>query len=162
MCHDDPCLTTMRGGREVSRYIPSGILENSVHNYLECVSCHTDADVEEFPHPDTLAPVNCGECHDDAMSNFMGGVHGTAFKRNDKNAPTCSECHGTHEILQSSNPDSRTYKMNIPVLCGKCHREGAPVARDYNITEHNILENYSQGIHGQGIIQQRFNCYSHL
>ncbi len=151
MCHDDPSLTTMRGGREVSRYIPTGILENSVHNYLECVSCHTDADVEEFPHPDTLAPVNCGECHDDAMSNFMGGVHGTAFKRNDKNAPTCSECHGKHEILQSSNPDSRTYKMNIPVLCGKCHREGAPVARDYNITEHNILENYSQGIHGQGL-----------
>lgn len=48
---------------------------------------------------------------------------------------------------------SKTYKMNIPVLCGKCHREGAPVSRSYNITEHNIVENYSQGIHGRGLFQ---------
>ena len=41
--------------------------------------------------------------------------------------------------------------MNIPVLCGRCHREGAPVARAYNITERNIVENYSQGIHGRGL-----------
>ncbi|HKI87792.1 MAG TPA: cytochrome c3 family protein [Draconibacterium sp.] len=152
-CHDDPTLTTIRNGREVSRYIPSGILDKSVHSYLECVSCHTDAAVEEFPHADTLKPVNCGECHDTEMENFLNGVHGTAFKKNDKNAPNCSECHGTHEILSSANPKSRTYKMNIPVLCGQCHKEGAPVARNYNINERNILENYSQGIHGRGLFQ---------
>ncbi len=151
MCHDDPDLTTTVNGREVSRYIPANILEHSVHSYLECVSCHTDAAVEDFPHPEKLQPVNCGECHDDAMSNFLGGIHGTAFQANDKNAPNCAECHGTHEILSAADPKSRTYKMNIPVLCGKCHREGAPVARSYNIGEHNILENYSQGIHGKGL-----------
>jgi len=151
MCHDDPGLTTLRNGREISRYIPANILEHSVHSYLECISCHADAEVEEFPHPDTLQPVDCGMCHDVAMENFMGGVHGMAFARNDKNAPNCSECHGTHEIISSSDPSSRTYKMNIPVLCGQCHREGAPVARSYNITEHNIIENYSQGIHGRGL-----------
>jgi predicted CXXCH cytochrome family protein len=151
MCHDDPELYTMRGGKKLSRYIPTGVLENSVHSYLECISCHTDAAVEEFPHPDTLQPVNCGECHDEPMTNFLGGVHGKAFLAHDKNAPNCAECHGTHQIISSSDPKSLTYKMNIPVLCAKCHREGAPVARSYNIPEHNIIENYSQGIHGRGL-----------
>lgn len=153
MCHDDPELYTMRGGKKLSRYTPAGILDKSVHSVLECISCHQDAAVEEFPHPDTLNPVNCGECHDEAMTDFLGGIHGTAFLSNDKNAPTCAECHGKHEIIRSSDPKSRTYKMNIPVLCGQCHREGAPVARGYNIGQHNILENYSEGIHGQGLFK---------
>ena len=152
-CHDDPGLTTVINGKEVSRYIPANILEHSVHSYLECVSCHTDAAVEDFPHPEKLQPVNCGECHDDAMTNFLSGIHGTAFQANDKNAPNCAECHGTHNILSSKDPKSNTYKMNIPLLCGKCHREGAPVARSYNIGERNILENYSQGIHGKGLFE---------
>ncbi len=151
MCHDDPSLTTFRNGREVSRYIPADILEHSVHSYLECISCHTDAEVEDFPHADTLKKVNCGDCHDDAMTNFLDGVHGSSYVAGDRNAPSCAECHGTHEIIRSSDPKSMTYKMNIPVLCGKCHREGAPVARGYNITERNIIENYSQGIHGRGL-----------
>jgi len=53
-----------------------------------------------------------------------------------------------------SDPDSRTYKMKIPILCGKCHREGAPVARIYNIPERDILSNYSQSIHGEGLFKQ--------
>ena len=44
--------------------------------------------------------------------------------------------------------------MNIPVLCGNCHQEGAPVERTYNVTEHNILENYSQSIHGEGLFKK--------
>jgi len=153
MCHDDPELITIVNGREVSRYIPANILENSVHSYLECVSCHTDAAVEDFPHPEKLQPVNCGDCHDEPMTNFLEGIHGSAYVAGDRNAPNCAECHGTHEIISSSDPESRTYKMNIPVLCGQCHREGAPVARSYNIGERNIIENYSQGIHGRGLFQ---------
>ena len=90
MCHDDPDLVTVINGRESSRYIPPNILENSVHSYLECVSCHVDAAVEEFPHPEKLQPVNCGECHDVAMENFLGGVHGKAFSEGDRNAPNCA------------------------------------------------------------------------
>ncbi|MBN2773639.1 MAG: cytochrome b/b6 domain-containing protein [Prolixibacteraceae bacterium] len=152
-CHDDPYLTSYRDGREISFYIKPDALSNSVHNYLSCASCHEDAAVEEFPHSERLTPVNCSNCHDDANTNYMMGIHGRAFQQGDKNAPDCKECHGTHDILSSGNPDSRTYKMNIPVLCGQCHREGAPVARAYNIEEHNILENYSQGIHGQGLFK---------
>lgn len=153
-CHEDPELTTERNGRTVSMFVNLNVFQRSVHGDVDCVFCHEDAEVEDFPHPEQLAPVNCGNCHDEAQEHFDKGIHGQALQMNAIYAPTCAECHGEHNVLPSSNPRSRTYKMNIPVLCGKCHREGAPVSRTYNIGEHNILENYSQGIHGEGLFKK--------
>ena len=153
-CHDDASLTKDRAGKKVSLYIKPNSLDHSVHKAVLCASCHTDAAVAEFPHPENLKPVDCGICHTDAKEKFYKGVHGRAFLTNNKYAPSCKECHGTHDILKSDNPVSKTYKMNIPVLCGSCHREGAPVSRTYNISQHNILENYSEGIHGIGMYKK--------
>lgn len=152
-CHGDPGLTTEKQGRTVSLYVNVKRFATSVHKDSECIDCHQDADVEEFPHPDSLERVDCGTCHDEAAENFYTGIHGKALKRGAPYAPSCKECHGDHYILPPSNVQSRTYKMNIPVLCGKCHREGAPVARVYNIPEHDILSNYSQSIHGAGLFK---------
>jgi len=41
--------------------------------------------------------------------------------------------------------------MNIPVLCGECHREGSPVSRTHDIPQDRILQNYSMSIHGDGL-----------
>ncbi|MFC2157370.1 cytochrome c3 family protein [Acidobacteriota bacterium] len=153
-CHSDRDLTAQRGGRTVSMFVNFGQFSRSVHKDAECVDCHQDAAVDDFPHPEGLEKVNCGMCHDVADEEFQSGIHGRALKRGAPYAPTCSECHGTHSILPPSNVNSRTYKMNIPVLCGKCHREGAAVARIYNIPEHDILSNYSQSIHGEGLFKQ--------
>lgn len=153
MCHDDPGLKSEKPGKKLSRYVPANALSMSVHRNVTCAACHKDAAVDDYPHPETLKAVDCGSCHTDAKEKFLRGSHGRAFLANDKYAPSCKECHGTHDILKSDQPKSRTYKMNIPVLCGSCHKEGAPVARNYNISEHNILENYSLGIHGQGMFK---------
>jgi len=153
-CHSDPELTTVRHGRTVSLYVDFKKFSRSVHHNLECIDCHGDADVEEFPHPEELEDVNCGDCHSDEEEDFLTGIHGKAFKRGAPYAPDCKECHGIHDVLPPSDPHSRTYKMNIPVLCGKCHREGAPVARVYNIPEKDILSNYSQSIHGEGLFKR--------
>jgi len=153
ICHDDPELTATNHGKTISLYVTAKVLKKSVHKDLDCISCHEDADVKEFPHP-ALKLVSCGNCHDDVKTKFDAGIHGQALKLKALYAPNCKECHGEHDILSSANPASRTYKMNIPILCGKCHREGAPVARVYNISEHNILENYSQSIHGIGMFKK--------
>ena len=154
MCHEDPELSTNRKGRTVSMFVNLNTLGNSIHKEVDCIFCHEEADVEEFPHKELLSPVNCGNCHDIALEQNNKGIHGQALLANELYAPTCKECHGTHDILSHTFPESRTYKMNIPILCGKCHREGAPVARTYNIGEHNILENYSQSIHGEGLLKK--------
>ncbi|MEE4258542.1 MAG: cytochrome c3 family protein [Bacteroidales bacterium] len=154
MCHEDPELTTERRGRTVSMFVDLRTLNNSVHKDVECSSCHPEAGADDFPHAENLPTVECGFCHDIAQERFDSGIHGQALRLNALYAPDCKECHGTHDILSKTSPKSRTYKMNIPILCGKCHREGAPVARTYNISEHNILENYSQGIHGEGLFKR--------
>jgi predicted CXXCH cytochrome family protein len=153
-CHSDPELTTRRQGRTISLFVNFRRFSDSVHKDLDCISCHQDADVKEFPHPERLEQVNCGICHDSEDEAFYAGIHGSALKRGAPYAPTCSECHGEHYILPPNDGRSNTYKMNIPVLCGKCHREGAPVARVYNIPERDILTNYSQSIHGEGLFKQ--------
>ncbi|BAX79136.1 hypothetical protein [Labilibaculum antarcticum] len=151
MCHDDPYLTKEVNGKAQSVWVDLPIITNSIHGKVTCIECHPEAAVEDWPHPETMQPVNCGNCHEQAADKYNRGIHGKAHRKQARYAPDCKECHGKHDILSHTNINSRTYKMNIPVLCGRCHREGAPVARTYQITEHNILENYSQSIHGKGL-----------
>ncbi len=155
MCHEDPGLTKERNGRTVSLFVDTTLFSGSVHHNNTCISCHSDADDEYFPHADgeALDPVNCGSCHKLPMDNNNRGAHGQALLMNDPHAPSCKECHGNHDILHYSDPISRTYKMNIPFLCGRCHKEGEVVSRTYEVSEHNIIENYTQGIHGKGLFE---------
>jgi len=156
MCHEDPELIMVKDGKNVSIYVTPDVLQHSVHKTVQCAECHIEADAGDFPHSDgtsAMPVVSCGTCHKSAEMYFNRGIHGKAFNRNEPYAPDCKECHGTHDVLSSQNTESRTYKMNIPYLCGNCHKEGSPVARTYNITEHNIVENYSQGIHGRGLFE---------
>ncbi len=149
-CHNDPDMDEERKGL----YIDPSIFLGSVHADLACVSCHRDADVEDFPHEEDLENVYCGICHDDAQLDFDAGIHGQALNRNAAYAPRCTDCHGIHDIASSDDPASATYKTKIPYLCGSCHKEGAPVARVYDISERNIIENYSQSIHGEGLFEK--------
>jgi len=153
-CHEDKTLTKVRDKKTVSLYIDKNIIGKSVHGKRKCIDCHKDAAVADFPHPENLNPVNCGSCHTNQLAQFNASIHGKAFNANQPYAPNCKECHGKHDVISRTNPISRTYKMNIPVLCGTCHKEDAPIGRLYKITEHNIVENYSQGTHGIGLFKK--------
>lgn len=156
MCHEDPELEAIRNGKTVFMFIDTNIIARSVHQGIRCADCHTDVVADDFPHAfeeKKLKPVNCAICHKETDMQFYAGIHGQALSLNEPYAPDCKACHGAHDMLSQWNPKSMTYKMNIPFLCGNCHKEGSPVARTYNIDEHNIVENYSQGIHGKGLFQ---------
>ena len=154
MCHEDPDLSTVRNGRTFSLFVNTAILDKSVHKDVDCALCHADAAVADYPHAENLTKVSCGNCHEEPDRRFFAGIHGQALKMGDSHAPDCKECHGTHDILHYTELNSRTYKTNIPILCGKCHKEGAPVSRGYDVSEHNIIENYTQGIHGTGLFEK--------
>ena len=36
-------------------------------------------------------------------------------------AAVCTDCHGTHEILDAKDSKSPIFKFNVPKTCGKCH-----------------------------------------
>ena len=152
-CHSDPTLVGEKDGKEFSVFVKPNILKGTVHEDNGCVSCHVDADVEEFPHDSPLQKVDCGQCHEEIADVYAHSLHGQALKNNDPDAPSCVDCHGKHVILPHTDPNSPTYVMNIPTTCGRCHSESSGVAKRHNIPQKDIIKNYSMSIHGTGLFE---------
>jgi predicted CXXCH cytochrome family protein len=129
-------------------------LRASPHASLECAGCHADVDAKKLPHADKLQRVACGTCHPDQQAQHSESLHGRAAKKGDALAPTCKTCHGTHNILARSAPRSPIATMEIPRLCGSCHREGSDVSKTHAIPQQNILGNYVDSIHGEGLFRR--------
>jgi cytochrome b subunit of formate dehydrogenase/uncharacterized protein with PIN domain len=157
-----PCLDCHDTGRRTGKREPGvpppfneAALRASPHATLECTNCHSDLEGrKEFPHPAKLAAVDCGTCHADEKQQYTESLHGRAAKRGDPLAPHCEDCHGTHNILRPSEPGSPTTTTQIPLLCGRCHHEGSPVSVSHNIPQDQILENYTESIHGEGLFKR--------
>ena len=152
ICHDDPGFTGKVKGKTVSLHLNTKIFSGSVHGELECVDCHSDYNAEDIPHTKEYTKVNCGECHSDVQKLYVDCLHGKAKAKGDPLAPLCQDCHGNHNILPVKDHNSAVAPMKIPFLCGKCHREGTPVQLQRNIPQDRILENYSESIHGEGLL----------
>jgi hypothetical protein len=154
MCHDDNELRGEQNGRNISIYLSESRFSRTVHSELECIDCHQDIDAEELPHREFFETVDCSLCHDAVGEDYAVSLHGQAHDRGDPLAPLCKSCHGYHYILPVADHNSRVAPLKIPFLCGRCHKEGAPVQRQRNIPKGQILENYSLSIHGAGLLQK--------
>ncbi len=163
-CHEDRSLEGTRGGRTMSVYVNVKTHAGSIHGANGCVSCHADLAGKELPHGEDVAPVDCGSCHSAEQEEESKSLHGQAAARGDKLAPLCKDCHGTHNVLPKSNRNSPISPLKIPFLCGKCHQEGSPVQRQRVIHQDNIIENFSESIHGEGLLRKGLivapNCAS--
>jgi predicted CXXCH cytochrome family protein len=133
-------------------------LAGSVHAKASdhpCTSCHGDAHVI-VPKTDPKSPVyplnipkTCGSCHGNAAmaqryhlpnvyALYIDSIHGFALgKEGLLVAANCTSCHGSHKILSHTNPQSSTYRTNIPGTCGSCHV--------------GINEQYQNGVHGKAV-----------
>jgi len=152
ICHDDPDFKAKIGAKTVSLYVSSKTFSSSVHGTLDCVDCHTNIDAENIPHRKEYTRVNCGSCHDDIQKLYVECLHGKAKAKGDPLAPLCQDCHGNHDILPVKDHNSAVAPMKIPFLCGSCHREGTPVQLQRHIPQDKILENYTESIHGEGLL----------
>ena len=151
-CHEPGPFTKRKEG--VPPNFDAAALRASPHAEVECGNCHMDLMGAEFPHPEKLEPVDCGLCHSDEAEQFDQSLHGRAVAKGDRLAPRCTTCHGTHNIQRASTPGSSTSVMEIPRLCGQCHREGTPVSETRRIPQRNILTNYEDSIHGVGLFRK--------
>ncbi len=142
-CHDGEVekIRTSRHGRlraDNQRWAPG------------CADCHGSHDIQAASDEN----LKCASCHATEAGRQSRSLHGEAARRGDELAPGCTECHGGHDILPASDPRALTAVMNVPVLCGRCHREGSPVSLNREIHQDRVLENYSMSIHGEGLYRQ--------
>jgi len=68
---------------------------------------------------------NCGACHDEPaelIDGYLTSEHGKALLLSGLvNAPSCSDCHGSHRIVEADKSKAATSHENSPELCGSCH-----------------------------------------
>ncbi len=93
-----------------------------------CMRCHQD-------NPDVRAKVGPSAGF---IASYDNSVHAKAVKTGNDMAANCTDCHGSHDMLKGSNPNSSVAKLNIASTCGKCHGE--------------IQEQYAGSIHGSALV----------
>ena len=122
-----------------------------------CVDCHGSPH-ELLPAGDPKSrvyhaniPATCGACHSQQfvmeknglsvqmVASYQQSVHGHAVANGSEKAAVCTDCHGTHEILDAKDSKSPIFKFNVPLTCGKCHDQ--------------ISKEFQQSIHGTAIAQ---------
>lgn len=152
-CHGDPDLTTVDDeGNEMSLFVDSSVFANSVHGEFGCIACHVDA--EEIPHEEKLEQVDCAACHDDVLEDYKFSIHALANEKGLTEAPTCSDCHGKHDILSSSNPESRTYSLKLAATCAACHAD-PKIVKKYHIPISDPLAAYKKSVHGVALLSEQ-------
>jgi len=165
-CHSAPELRASSDGR--SLYVDAQEHAESIHGRknVACAQCHTELDTadEERPCKPIRGKVNCAVCHEAQVSDYGKSRHGKLRAAGDHSAPACVDCHGRHDIaehkvaedasplLQAKVRESPTFSRNIPSLCGRCHRTGAPAAVRYFGSQEHIVEHYTTSIHGKGLL----------
>lgn len=147
-CHGDPSTTRANGQPVV---VDVTTFSASIHGQLElnCVDCHADLAAAELPHPEKLAPVDCSTCHDDPATKLKTSIHSAVPKTEGLKVPTCASCHGSHDILPSKDPNSRTYHLNIAKTCAVCHGSSA-MAKEIPGSPQAVSQ-FADSIHGQAL-----------
>lgn len=165
-CHGDrEMVKTNAAGKVISLYVDTNRLARSIHADADCTDCHADLAKRDLPHDDIqLKPVDCASCHEDEAKLEKESLHGQAAAKGDPLAPRCQSCHGSHDILKARARGSAVAPGRVPFVCGQCHREGSPVMEQRDIPQDHILENYTESLHGKGLLKDGLivaaNCAS--
>ena len=95
-----------------------------------CARCHANAGEMEKFHLRQSNPVG----------SYERSVHGRALvEKQALNAAVCTDCHGSHDLHQSTNTASKLYWRNVPATCGRCHE--------------NVERTYIHSVHGKAVTE---------
>jgi cytochrome b subunit of formate dehydrogenase len=88
-----------------------------------CTDCHVGHDL---PYADTGKfrrgqGDRCGKCHAELQTTYRLSMHGELSDLGYMAGAVCSDCHGAHDILPLSDPDSKMSMENRIDTCAECH-----------------------------------------
>ncbi len=104
----------------------------------KCEGCHGGHDIFPLSNPQSRMsrqnqPDTCGNCHGkeeinlqadiikrNLITRYKSSVHWQAIEMG-KPGASCTDCHGHHNILRSSEPESRVSMVGILTTCMPCH-----------------------------------------
>jgi len=96
-----------------------------------CTDCHQRHDLADPKSAvfRVLLPNRCGNCHGELSEQYAMSIHGELTALGYGPGAKCSDCHGAHDILPTSDPGSRLYydpalpasQSNRMETCLPCH-----------------------------------------
>ena len=104
-----------------------------------CTDCHGEHRILKHSNDESKVSATnisetCGNCHGnvtlsakfglpvDRLTSFDASFHGLAAKEGNETVANCASCHGVHNILPSTDPQSSINPKNLAKTCGKCHQ----------------------------------------
>ena len=157
-CHSNPALVKKH---MVSISAPSESYLKGVHakamaagntKAAVCSDCHGSHEIlasnsPKSPVSRARIPETCGKCHDKELAEFNRSIHGRAMEKGIKDAPTCIDCHGEHDIEPPKSDESATAAQTVSrSTCPRCHEDEKVMTR-YGITTHRQAS-YMDSYHG--------------
>ncbi len=117
-----------------------------------CADCHgahkvLSATDPKSPVYKTNVPATCGKCHRGIEEKYLESVHGKALEEGHMEAPSCTDCHGEHDIEKASRSTSRVNGANLAtVTCGECH-SSVRMAKRFSLPQ-GMVKSYQASFHG--------------
>jgi len=99
------------------------VMEESNTEAAVCTDCHTSHNIESSSSdPAKLAITeSCGNCHEDRYESYKATYHGKITTLGYDDTAKCFDCHGSHDILPSSDALARMHLDNRLESCQECH-----------------------------------------
>ena len=145
-CHADQYQKTLDSVHQ--KAIAAGNTNAAV--CTDCHNPHTQARLTDkssgklMQEARAAVPDICAKCHSTIADAYKGSVHGAALlNENDANVPTCTDCHGVHNI---QSPTTNSFRNSVPFLCAKCHTDET-LMKQYGLST-NVLSTYVADFHG--------------
>lgn len=88
-----------------------------------CSDCHTAHQIANVSSSawQVKTTATCGGCHQEEMTTYRDTFHSQVSSLEYTQVARCWDCHGEHEILPASNPQSKVSSANLVATCGRCH-----------------------------------------
>lgn len=148
-CHDDAVKAHATSVHGLAK-------KRGMADAATCTSCHGKAH-EILGSSDPASKVakhnladTCGACHSNPeflathkipfakpVEAYRLSLHGREVAKGNNSAASCSDCHGSHDILASQNPKSKVNRANVAKTCGACHSDVQAV--------------FDESVHGQAV-----------
>jgi cytochrome b subunit of formate dehydrogenase len=112
-----------------------------------CTDCHSSHQIQRVEKADFRLAImhQCGDCHADLIDSYSESYHGKVTRLGGSVTAKCYDCHGSHNILPASDPDSMLNEANIVATCRKCHPGSNEAFAAYQPhATHNDREKYPE------------------
>lgn len=147
-CHQQPALAiTLKSGEKIPLTVDKATFEASVHSSkITCLACHSE--ITSVPHAKLEANDRreyqlqryeaCKTCHFEQYTKTLDSTHYHQLTEGNRQAPVCTDCHGSHAIGPPDVP-----RASISKTCAQCHN--------------TISAQYATSVHGKALVNGNDN-----